>query len=229
MRKVEYVGVDYHPKFLAVVVLPEGVPFPDQKVKLENDPKKKMFMGKLPERYEIKACYEASSCGHVFQRQMREWQHSCQVVAPSMIPRKTGDRVKTDFKDVENLAYQFRNGSLTFVHVRTLRVLRWIGTLSAMILLAEIVDFKRFVSPKALMSFLGLTPSEYSSGGVKNYGGITKAGNGLCRRILIVGWGNKPQRKRGFSRPPCDLNSRSKIEGLLTDRITCGSDPRMAV
>ena len=286
MQKIAYVGIDYHQAFLAVVVLLEDVSALPQRVKLENDPKKiKKFMDKLSEQYNIKTCYEASSCGYVFYRQMQGWQHHCLVVAPSKIPTKPGDRVKTDFKDAENLAFQFRNGSLTFVHVPTdeqeavrtlircrhafkedskkvkqrilsllktlgfhyprsnwskshhawmsslplspladqsfteyrtyleflncridaldkeiekiaatepyveavkaMSALRGIATLSAMTLITEIVDFRRFPTAKALMSFLGLTPSEYSSSAVKKYGGITKAGNGACRRILI--------------------------------------------
>lgn len=286
MQKIAYVGIDCHQAFLALVVLPEGVESPVQRAKLENDPKKiKKYMDKLSEQYNIKTCYEASSCGYVFYRQMREWKCPCQVVAPSKIPTKPGDRVKTDFKDAENLAYQFRNDSLTFVHVPTgdqesvrtlircrhafkddskkaklrisslsktlgfhyarknwavshqawmnslslapfagqalteyrtqleflncrideldkeiekiaetepyaeavkaLRSLRGIATFSAMTLISEIVDFRRFATAKALMSYLGLTPSEYSSSAVKKYGGITKAGNATCRRMLI--------------------------------------------
>ncbi len=286
MKKIAYVGIDYHQSFLAVVVLPEGASRPEDKVKLENDPKKiKKYMGKLSKRFDIQTCYEASSCGYVFYRQMKTWDHACQVVAPSKIPQKPGDHVKTDFKDAENLAFQFRNGSLSFVHVpnideeavralvrcrralkedskrvklrifallktqglhysgsswtnrhqdwlntlvlpslvdqtfneyrthleylnnriadldqeiprlsetepyaesvHALRSLRGIGTLSAMTLITEIVDFTRFPTAKALMGYLGLTPSEYSSSTSKQYGRITKAGNSACRRILV--------------------------------------------
>lgn len=285
MSKIAYVGIDYHQDLLAIVVLPEGSAPPVERVELANDPKKiKKYMDKLSKRYEIKSCYEASSCGYFFHRQMLSWGYSCELAAPSKIPQKPGNRVKTDFKDAENLAYQFRNGSLTFIHipereekavrflvrcrgalketskrvklqihaflktqgfkvpgkigtvkceawfkelslgdlmdrvldefrtlleylnlriaeldreierlsqtspyaskVKALQSLKGLSVLSSMILITEIIDFKRFPNPKALMGFLGLTPSEYSSSGIKRYGGITKAGNSTCRRIL---------------------------------------------
>jgi transposase len=52
-------------------------------------------------------------------------------------------------------------------------------------LIAELGDITRFTSPRQLMSYLGLVPSEHSSGGTRRQGGITKAGNGVARRMLI--------------------------------------------
>jgi transposase len=70
-----------------------------------------------------------------------------------------------------------------------LRCFRGIDTLSAMILLAEIVDFQRFEHPRALMAYLGLVPTEYSSGEAQRRGAITKAGNTHARRVLVeAGW-----------------------------------------
>ncbi len=66
-----------------------------------------------------------------------------------------------------------------------LRCFRGIATLSAMILVAEIVDFQRFRGPRALMAYLGLVPSEYSSGDQERRGALTKAGNSHARRVLI--------------------------------------------
>src|SRR5262249_30792003 len=66
-----------------------------------------------------------------------------------------------------------------------LRCFRGIKTLSAMILLAEIVDFQRFNHPRELMAYLGLVPSEYSSGDTQRRGAITKAGNTHARRALV--------------------------------------------
>jgi transposase len=66
-----------------------------------------------------------------------------------------------------------------------LRCFRGIDTLSAMILLAEIVDFQRFPHPRELMAYLGLVPSEYSSGDRERRGAITKAGNTHARRVLV--------------------------------------------
>lgn len=66
-----------------------------------------------------------------------------------------------------------------------LRCFRGIDTLSAMILVAEIVDFQRFQRPRKLMAYLGLVPSEYSSGATERRGALTKAGNTHVRRALI--------------------------------------------
>jgi transposase len=69
--------------------------------------------------------------------------------------------------------------------VGALRCFRGINTLSAMILVAEIVDFHRFRRPRALMAYLGLVPSEYSSGDRQRRGALTTAGNSHARRVLV--------------------------------------------
>ncbi|RDV24223.1 IS110 family transposase [Alteromonas aestuariivivens] len=69
--------------------------------------------------------------------------------------------------------------------VQWLTVLRGIRFLSAVTLVAELGDLRRFSNPRSLMNFVGLTPSEYSSGARQQQGGITKCGNTHARRILI--------------------------------------------
>jgi transposase len=66
-----------------------------------------------------------------------------------------------------------------------LRCFRGIDTLSAIILIAEVVDFQRFRRPRELMAYLGLVPSEYSSGETQRRGALTKAGNSHARRGLV--------------------------------------------
>jgi len=66
-----------------------------------------------------------------------------------------------------------------------LRCFRGIDTLTAMMILAELHDFRRFQSPRALMAYLGLVPSEASSGETHRRGRITRAGNALVRRLLV--------------------------------------------
>ena len=66
-----------------------------------------------------------------------------------------------------------------------LRCFRGLDTLSAMILVAELVDFHRFQRPRELMAYLGLVPSEYSSGGTERRGALTKTGNPHARRVLV--------------------------------------------
>lgn len=69
--------------------------------------------------------------------------------------------------------------------VQSLRSLRGIDQLAALTLVAELGDIRRFNKPPALMSYLGLTPSEHSSGGRRHVGEMTKTGNSVARRILV--------------------------------------------
>ena len=69
--------------------------------------------------------------------------------------------------------------------VQALQALRGVGLVAAATLVAELGDITRFANPRQLMAFLGLVPSEHSSGGTRRQGGITKAGNGAARRMLI--------------------------------------------
>ena len=69
--------------------------------------------------------------------------------------------------------------------MRWLASFRGIGALTALGLIAEIGDFRRFAHPRELMSYLGLTPSEYSSGDQQHRGHITKTGNRHARRLLV--------------------------------------------
>ena len=71
--------------------------------------------------------------------------------------------------------------------VQAIQALRGIELTGAVILIAEVGDLTRFDTPRQLMSYLGLTPSEYSSGERRRQGGITKAGNGHARRALVEG------------------------------------------
>src|ERR671929_169334 len=65
--------------------------------------------------------------------------------------------------------------------------MRGVAFLSAVVLAAEVGDFRRFATPRQLMAWLGLVPSEHSSGSKVERGGITKAGNGRARRVLVEG------------------------------------------
>src|ERR1700746_873772 len=69
--------------------------------------------------------------------------------------------------------------------VTALQAMRGIDLVSAVTVMAEIGDLSRFQNPRELMGYLGLVPSESSTGDIVNRGGITKAGNGRARRILV--------------------------------------------
>jgi len=80
-----------------------------------------------------------------------------------------------------------------------LRCLRGIDTLTALGLAAEVGDFDRFASAEAFMSFVGLVPSERSSGEKRRQGSITKAGNAHARRLLVeVAWHSRPRPKVSY-------------------------------
>ena len=66
-----------------------------------------------------------------------------------------------------------------------LQALRGVDLVTAVVLAAEIGDFKRFRTPKQLMAYLGLVPSEHSSGGTRRQGGITRTGNRHARWVLV--------------------------------------------
>jgi transposase len=234
----------------------------------------------------VSAFYEAGPCGYALQRQMTTARVRCDVIAPALIPRKPGERVKSNRRDarkpvelgraglltavqpptpedeaVRDLArarddaredlqrcrhrlgkmllrrglhYAGRNwtrahrqwiDTLTWTHVAEwavvddyllaidhtearlqeldvrlaeiaetepyrgpvgwLRCFRGIDTLTAMLLLAELHDFRRFASAPALMAYLGLVPGENSSGEKHRRGRITRTGNALVRRLLV--------------------------------------------
>lgn len=236
---------------------------------------------------ELHFAYEAGPCGFEIYRHLSRNGYDCIVVAPSMIPRQSGKRIKTDRRDAQMLARLHRAGELTSIYVPTLddeamrdltraredaksverkakqRILafllrhgyrysgktpwsrahfRWIATLKmphpaqqivlqesldalsectervdrlteqirqllpewrmspvvealqtlrgvslivATTTIAELGDLTRFASPVELMSYLGLVPSEHSSGEKAKRGSITKTGNGHVRRVLV--------------------------------------------
>jgi transposase len=263
-----YVGIDAHKKdlFVAMMVGSQTTPITWT---VPNEPNAIRRLVRKLEREApglVHTCYEAGPCGYALQRQMTTARVACQVIAPALIPRKPGERIKTDRRDARKLAELFRAGLLTEVrpptreeeavrdlcrarddaredlqrcrhrlgklllrrglhfpgrknwtrahrqwidslvwaqpaervvvddyllamdHVEArlieldarltdiaqaapyrepvawLRCFRGIDTLTAILILAELHDFRRFQSPRALMAYLGLVPGEDSSG-----------------------------------------------------------------
>jgi transposase len=146
-----------------------------------------------------------------------------------LIPKKAGDRVKTNRRDAAMLARLHRAGELTAVWVpdaaheamrdlvravedsekriarlvdqieqllgqwsmapvvSAIQAMRGVAFINAITIVAEIGDFSRFKNPRQLMAYIGLVPSEHSSGDSVRRGGITKSGNHQARRALIEG------------------------------------------
>src|SRR3981189_3162550 len=85
---------------------------------------------KLGSVEQVQACYEAGATGYVLYWQLAELGVKCEVIAPTLVPVKAGNRVKTDRRDAEKLARSYRSGDLTEVwvavnHYLLLRLLNW--------------------------------------------------------------------------------------------------------
>lgn len=292
MDDITYVGLDVHKATVCVAVAESGRGGEVRQVGVfENRPvilsRMVARLGKNGRR--LSFCYEAGPCGYGLHRLLTSCGHSCIVAAPSMIPMKAGDRVKTDRRDAMMLAKLHRAGELTpiwipdaaheamrdlvrarataarvlskarqhlqgfllrhdriyrgarawtlayrrwlttvrfdypaqqivlqdYIHavqdaearrdrltrqieellpnwsmapvVAALQAMRGVALVVAVTVVAEVGDFPRFTNARQLMAYLGLVPSEHSSGSSVRRGGITKAGNSLARRVLIEG------------------------------------------
>jgi transposase len=287
--RISYVGLDVHKEGIVVAVATGGLRGEVREYgRIATTPTAlERLLRKLGgDGVRLRFCYEAGPCGYGIQRQISATGHECVVVAPSLIPRRPGDRVKTDRRDAAGLAKLHRAGELTAVWVPdarheamrdlvrarldavhslrrarqqlsgfllrqgchygrpawtklyrrwlaglkfeqavhhivledyiaaveaaearrdrlttqieamlpdwtlapvvvALQTMRGIALVNAATLIAELGDLSRFANPRQLMAYLGLVPSEHSSGASVRRGGITKAGNGAARRLLI--------------------------------------------
>ncbi len=112
-------------------------------------------------------------------------------------------RVERLTADIGELVERWTLGPL----VRALQALRGVDLVTAVVLAAEIGNFKRFRTPKQLMAYLGLVPSEHSSGGARRQGGITRTGNRHARWVLVeAAWNYR-------FRPGSSRNSRASTTG----------------
>jgi transposase len=102
---------------------------------------------------------------------------------------RTVDEARARHKDLESLLQSVATGPPYAATIARLRCFRRIDTLSALILAVEVGDPRRFDSAPALMAFVGLVPSEHSSGPRRWRGGITRTGNAHLPRILVaIAW-----------------------------------------
>jgi len=285
---IKYVGLDVHAQTVAVAIAQPG----GEVVSYGTVPAHSHSMDRLHKKLceggaQVRYVYEAGPTGFWLARHLRGKQIPCEVVSPSLVPKKSGDRVKTDRRDALTLARLYRAGELSFVHVpdeadeamrdlvrtrlravedlrrcrqrikgfllrygrrydgrsawtaehlnylsrqkfehpgqqiafeellnavqdpaqrierltkaieaqvepwsrrplvEALMCLRGLALLNAVTWVAEIGDFTRFTHPSQLMSYIGITPSEDSSGPKRRQGAITKTGNEACRRAII--------------------------------------------
>ena len=117
-KAITYVGLDVHKETIAVALAEAGVRGDVCEYgKVANTPGAVKALATKLSRVgnALRFCYEAGPCGYGIQRQLTLAGHDCVVVAPSLIPRKPGDRIKTDRRDAINLAKLHRAGELTAV------------------------------------------------------------------------------------------------------------------
>jgi transposase len=117
MSKIRFVGLDVHAETIAVAVAEGGGEVRSVGIipnKLESVRK---MIGKLGPVQHLKVCYEAGPTGYVLYWQLTQLGVACEVIAPTLVPTKAGDRVKTDRRDAEKLARCYRAGELTAVWI----------------------------------------------------------------------------------------------------------------
>jgi transposase len=319
---ITWVGLDVHKDNIVAVAIGKGGTH-QGRFEMTNSPKgKERLLARLAGFPKVRCAYEAGPTGYDLKRFLDGKGIDCDVIAPSLIPRRPGDRIKTDTKDAEKIARMHRMGELVSIHVPTpkqesmrdllraredahedlvrkrhrlgkflmrqgrrfegkswshahwlwiralqfddpnatavfteyvlavdqevervarfdaqvaemaktpsvasmvsrLTALRGVQTLTAVTIVAELVDLKRFASPRDLMSFAGLVPGERSSGGKIRRTGITKTGNAHLRRVLVeAAWHYRHPptktgdaiRKRREGQPPAVLETARKAE-----------------
>jgi len=115
-----HLGLDVHRDTISV-----GILIPDQQVpevdRIPHDePSVRRLVGRLGDPRRLRACYEAGPTGFELARLLEQLGVSCQVIAPSLIPRAPGDKVKTDKRDCRRLARLHRVGELVAVRIPTI-------------------------------------------------------------------------------------------------------------
>src|SRR5690348_15042850 len=113
-----YLGMDVHKDSITIAVLPMGAKSSTHLDRIPNElPKLKRYLDRLARDGELRSCYEASGAGYVLHRALREWGYACDVIAPSLIPKRPGVQRKHDKRDACELARLYRAGELTAVRI----------------------------------------------------------------------------------------------------------------
>jgi transposase len=114
-----HLGLDVHKDSVVAGVLLAGEESPSVDKVFHDEASVRRLIGRFPERGVLRCCYEAGPTGFGLYRLLRSMGVACDVVAPSLIPKAPGDRVKTDRRDACRLARLHRAGELVAIHVPT--------------------------------------------------------------------------------------------------------------
>jgi transposase len=115
--KVRFLGLDVHAATIAVAVAEADGSVRSLGTIANRAESIRTLVKKLGAVEQLRACYEAGPTGYVLYWQLAELGVACEVIAPTLVPTKAGDRVKTDRRDAEKLARSYRSGDLTAVWV----------------------------------------------------------------------------------------------------------------
>ena len=117
-RSIIYLGMDVHKESITIAVLPVAAATPTRLDRLPNDlAKLRRFVERVGRDAELRIWYEASGAGYVLQRALTEWGYRCDVIAPSLIPKRPGVQRKHDKRDAADLARLYRAGELRPVRI----------------------------------------------------------------------------------------------------------------
>jgi transposase len=118
-HELTFVGMDVHRDWISVGVLPSGSDEVAVDKVFHDEPYVRRLLDRLGDRSRLRSCYEAGPTGYEWARLVRSMGVACEVIAPSLIPKAPGDRVKTDKRDCRRLARLHRAGELTAIRVPT--------------------------------------------------------------------------------------------------------------
>src|SRR3954470_20260771 len=114
-----HLGLDVHKDSISVAVLPSVQETAEADKSSHDGPSVRRLIARFPAPGRLRACYEAGPTGYELQRLLASMRVRCDVVAPSLIPRAPGDRVKTDRRDARRLARLHRAGELVAIRIPT--------------------------------------------------------------------------------------------------------------
>src|SRR6266481_7438665 len=117
MKRIKFVGLDVHAETIAVAVAEQEGEIRSLGVIPNREESIRKLVRKLEPVEQLRFCYEAGPTGYALYWQLTRMGAKCEVVAPTLVPVKAGDRVKTDRRDALKLARNYRAGELTAVWV----------------------------------------------------------------------------------------------------------------